>query len=153
MLVLVVMAHAAPKWISGKPTRYPRPTPHTLARQSHKPDARVMTAGAHTPLPVTRVSVTPTDVTSTPIVWVTRPSTARDLQSIPPRSSPSSPNSSVLLSPKSSVSTSKTTLSFPTRNLSSPMSPVTRLPHHGAMLKRLHSEITTLSRTKEVSHL
>lgn len=153
MLVLVVTAHAAPKWISGKPTRYPRPTPHTPARQCHKPDARVMTVEAPTPLLVTRVSATLMGVISTHTVWETRPSTAKVLKSTPARSSPSSLNSSAPHSQKSNVSTSKTTLSFPTLNLSFLTSPVTRLPQHGAMPKRLHSEITTPSRIKAVSHL
>merc|ERR1712166_1440222 len=40
----VSMAHAARRWISGKPTRSPRLSPLILVLSMHKRDARVINA-------------------------------------------------------------------------------------------------------------
>lgn len=73
-LVLVAMAHAAPRWTSGRPTPFPRPTHPTLARPPAKQDVTATPVVVPIPRPDMQAPVTPMDAISTPTVKVTSPS-------------------------------------------------------------------------------
>ena len=87
-LALAVMVHAAPRWMSGKPTRSRRLLHLTHARLLRSMSAMAMPAVALTPLLAMLVIAILMDATSTATAWETRPSTARAKQSTPARNSP-----------------------------------------------------------------
>jgi len=115
-LALERWERAAPKWMCGKLTKFPRRSPRTLAPSLDKVLALEAPVRHQTPL---RALVTKPAATSTRTAWVTRRSMGLALLSTPARRLPWSLNSSALPSPRLRASTSKTVLSFPTRTVKS----------------------------------
>ena len=106
--VLVTPDLAVPRWISGKQTQSPTHSLPTPPYQLHHRHVRQMPAVEHTQQTDMAVPLTQMDATGTHTVLVTIPSTDLALLSTPPKSSPSSPNSSVTQSLRSTDFTSKT---------------------------------------------